>query len=80
MYGGYIRKEGHTQPWGNRMLLEIALTLDPREICVLTGIPRSHETTTPPHPTVGMCLGPDGCPRGLAFSYEQGTPVCASDV
>ena len=27
-------------------------------------------------PTVGQCLGPYGGPRGVAFSYERGTPAC----
>ena len=27
-------------------------------------------------PAVGPCLGPYGGPRGVAFSYERGTPAC----
>jgi hypothetical protein len=29
-----------------------------------TGVPRSYETATPQDPTVGLCLGPYGGPRG----------------
>ena len=28
-------------------------------------------------PTVGLCLGPYGGPRGGAISYKRGTPVCS---
>ena len=36
----------------------------------------AHEKTPPPQdPTVGVCLGPCGGPRGWMFSYERGTPV-----
>jgi len=39
----------------------------------------AHKKTPPPQdPTVGLCLGPYGGPRGWAFSYERGTPVGAS--
>ena len=31
--------------------------------------------SAPLHPTVGLCLGPYGGPRGGAVSYERGTPV-----
>jgi len=39
------------------------------------GVPRSKETAPPQDPTVGLCLGPHGSPRGGAVSYERGTPV-----
>ena len=29
----------------------------------------------PYDPTVGLCLGPYGVPRGVGVSYERGTPV-----
>ena len=41
----------------------------------ITGVPRSQETPLLWDPTVGLCLGPYGAPRGLAFSYERGTPA-----
>ena len=38
-----------------------------------TGVPHSSETL--PDPTVGLYLGSCGGPRGVAVSYERGTPV-----
>ena len=36
----------------------------------------SLKTNAPPSdPTVGLCLGSLGGPRGVGVSYEQGTPV-----
>ena len=40
-----------------------------------TGVPHSYETAHSQDPTVGLCLGPYGGPRGGAIFYEQGTPV-----
>ena len=35
----------------------------------------SYETALPQDPTVGLCLGPYGDPKGGGGSYERGTPV-----
>ena len=40
-----------------------------------TGVPRPQETAPPYDPTLGLCLGSQERPRGVAFSYERGTPV-----
>ena len=45
-----------------------------------TWVPRSQETATPEDPTVGLCLGPRDGPKGVAVSYEQGTPVGGNAV
>ena len=44
--------------------------LDPR-----TGVRRSSATIPPWDPTVALCLGHYGDPRGWGSSYERGTPV-----
>ena len=44
----------------------------------LTGVPHSEEIAPPSGPTVGVCLGPYGGPRGVAISYERGIHVMAS--
>ncbi|KAJ1478951.1 hypothetical protein T484DRAFT_2910247 [Baffinella frigidus] len=41
----------------------------------VTGGPRSVESASPWDPTVGLCLGPYGGPRGGVVSHERGTPV-----
>ena len=38
-----------------------------------TGVPRSQANANSQDPTVGLCLGTYGSPRGVAFSYERGT-------
>jgi len=38
------------------------------------GVPGSCNNAFPEDPTVGLCLGAYGGPRGGAFSYERGTP------
>ena len=35
----------------------------------------AHKKTHPKDPTAGLCLGAYGGPRGVAVSYERGTPV-----
>ena len=40
-----------------------------------TGVPRSSESASLEDPTVGICLGPYGGPRGGALSYQRGTYV-----
>ena len=40
-----------------------------------TGVPRSYEIPPPQDPTVALCLGTCGDPRGVGVCYEQGTPV-----
>ena len=35
----------------------------------------SPENASHQDPTAGLCLGPDGVPRGQAFCYERCTPV-----
>ena len=35
----------------------------------------AHNPPPPWGPTVGLCLGPYGGPRGAPVSYERGTPV-----
>ena len=42
---------------------------------MVTGIPQSSETALPKDHTVGLCLEPYGGPRGVAVSYERGTPA-----
>ena len=39
--------------------------------------PRSYENDSPQDPTVALCRGPYGGPRGSASSYERGIPVAA---
>ena len=43
-----------------------------------TGVPRSQEPPPPQDPTVALCLGTYGDPRGVGVSYERGTPVLAA--
>jgi len=38
-------------------------------------VPRTYETNPSQDPTVGVCPGPGGGPRGVNVFYEQGTPV-----
>ena len=45
-----------------------------------TGVPRSQKTAPPSDPSVGLCPGPCGCPRGGAVSYERGAPVTTAVV
>ena len=40
-----------------------------------TGVPHLQENTPPWDPTLGLCLGSKGVPRGMVFSYGRGTPV-----
>jgi len=40
-----------------------------------TGVPHLQENAPPRDPTVGLCLGSWGGPRGWAFCYWRGTPV-----
>ena len=40
-----------------------------------TGIPDSKETASSQDPTVDLCLGPYGGPRGVEVASERGTPV-----
>jgi hypothetical protein len=59
--------------------------LSPHDFCSLSslgsgiGLPRSKETAPPWDPTVGLCLGPYGGPRG-AVSYERGAPVTQINI
>ena len=39
------------------------------------GVPRSQETASPNDPTLALCLGTYGDPRGVGVSYERGTPI-----
>ena len=45
-----------------------------------TEVPRSQEIAPPQDPTVGLCLGPCGGPKGGGCSYERGTRVLISKV
>jgi hypothetical protein len=45
-----------------------------------TGVPRSQEAATPWNPTTDLCLGPRDGPKGMAVSYERGTPVGGNAV
>jgi len=44
----------------------------------LTGVLRSYETPPPYDPTVALCLGTFGDPRGVGVSDERGTPLTVS--
>jgi hypothetical protein len=61
-------REGEVEREGGR-------AMDPRgKGCVERGT--SLARNRPPYePTVGLCLGPDGGPIGVAVSFELGTPV-----
>ena len=39
------------------------------------GVPHLQENAPPQDPTMSLCLGSYGDPRGWAFSFEQGAPV-----
>jgi hypothetical protein len=43
------------------------------------GVPRSQETAALHNPTVGLCVGPSGDPRGVDVSYVRGTPLCRNN-
>ena len=70
------------QKWPGRLsLTPRPLGIQPRILGLSwttpTGVPRSQETASRWDPTVGLCLGPYGGPRGWAFSYERVIPVGA---
>ena len=65
--GGLLKRQLSNGFWGN---LYPCLG----EACG-TGVPRPKENAFFEDPTVGLCLGPYDSPRGVAFSYERGTPV-----
>ena len=39
--------------------------------CGFTGVPRSSESPPPQDPTVGLCIGPEGAPRGCCFLMRE---------
>ena len=54
-----------------------ACASSPYDMTLPTGVPQLQENAPPWDPTVGLCPGSWGVPRGWVFSYGRGAPVAS---